>query len=116
MTRLSDAQLLALAVQCLEHARASTAIRDCQCHACKGFMEQSGELLEDIKNRPAQETRVHPFFVEEGEPAKGPLPSADLLTPRDCDCTGKTGCVGSQEGRTCLLSCLGLNRGVNDGR
>jgi hypothetical protein len=57
MTRLSDAQLLALAVQCLEHARASTAIRDCQCHACKGFMEQSGELLEDIKNRPAQETR-----------------------------------------------------------
>jgi hypothetical protein len=58
----------------------------------------------------AQETRAHPFFVEDGEPTKGPLPSADLLTPPDCDCTGKTGCVGQQEGRTCLLSCLGLNR------
>lgn len=57
MTRLTDAQFLELAVQCLEHARQSTAIRDCQCHACKGFMQQSGELIDDIKKRPTQETR-----------------------------------------------------------
>lgn len=81
MTRLSDAQLLALAVQCLEHARASTAIRDCQCHACKGFMEQSGELLEDIKNRPAQETC---------EQCSGTKRTADGLNCTACNAMGES--------------------------
>lgn len=44
----SDAELLSIAVACLKHARQSTALRDCQCAACKGFMQESGELLELI--------------------------------------------------------------------
>ena len=49
--QFSDAQLLEMAVRCLEHARKSTAISDCQCAACKGFLQESGELLEFIKDR-----------------------------------------------------------------
>lgn len=47
--RFTYLQLLTMAVQCLEHAMQSTAIRDCQCAHCRGFTQQTGELLETIK-------------------------------------------------------------------
>jgi hypothetical protein len=65
--------LLRLAVQCLEHARKSTAIRDCQCAACKGFMEQSGELLAAIE-QPRMETAATAQLAE---------PSPALLAYRE---------------------------------
>jgi hypothetical protein len=47
--RFTDTELLGMAVKCLKHAIQSLAIRDCQCAACKGFMEQTPELLELIQ-------------------------------------------------------------------
>lgn len=57
MNKFTDRELLDMAVQCLKHARQSTAIRDCQCAACKGFMEQSEELLTIIE-QPRMETEA----------------------------------------------------------
>lgn len=47
--RFTDAQLLDMTVKCLEHALQSLAIRDCQCASCKGFMQETPELLKIIK-------------------------------------------------------------------
>lgn len=47
--RFTDRQLLNMTVQCLEHALKSLAIRDCQCDSCKGFMQETPELLEVIR-------------------------------------------------------------------
>lgn len=47
----TDDALIDMARMCLEHAMQSLAIRDCQCHSCKGFMQETPGLVALLRKR-----------------------------------------------------------------
>lgn len=56
MAKFTDAHLVDIAVRLIEHARNTTAIKDCRCHECSGFLEESAQWLEIVRSRSATET------------------------------------------------------------